>query len=279
VPSASTVLRRALVIWGAGHLALGDRRGWLLAAGQPLAVACVVVLGALLIEGSLWLVVFAALVALLGIWLGQAIHAQRLARLRGAQPGGEFQLALVFPLVIALLSGFWLLAGARATPAATLQHYVAAWQADRPDAALPLFAAPLDQDALAARWAAQRGHVEALVSRSALRYGGQSGLDPAQPFNSLRFEEPHVLTGGPAGDQPVRAVDGAIEIVVDVVRRRRAEATLLGLIPTATQETVIVERLGHVRLVAAPASAPSWLPLPAAGHVWLIDEVILSTGD
>ena len=39
---------------------LGDRRGWLLLIAQPIAIVAVAVLAATLIDGTRWLVVFAA---------------------------------------------------------------------------------------------------------------------------------------------------------------------------------------------------------------------------
>jgi hypothetical protein len=262
LPAAGSVLRRALLVWGAGHLALGDRRGWLLLLLQPIAIAMLAGLAVLLLDSSRWIAVFPALVLLLGIWLGQAMHAQRAAIALGARPGGEFQVALLLPLVIALLSGFWMVGGARASPSATLQHYVAAWQAERPDAAVQLFARPVSASALASDWSAQRTRVERLVRDAAARYGSLSGLNPDQPFNSLRFEE-------------ITVTAESVNIAVDVVRRRRVEAELFGLIPTATQETVRVERLGTILLRAHPAPSPAWLPLDPPGVIWLIEDVRL----
>jgi len=214
-------------------------------------------------DSSRWITVFPALVLLIGAWLGQAMHAHRLALARGAAPGGEFQLAVVLPLVIVLLSGFWLAGGGRASPAATLQHYVAAWQAGRPETAARLFAEPVNPTRLADEWAAQRQRMETLVRDAAARYGELSGLDPARPFNSLRFEQ----VGREDGQRTT--------VAVDVVRRRRVEASLFGLVPTATQETVVVERLGWVTLASRPAPSPEWLPMDHPGVVWLIEEVAL----
>ena len=256
-----------MLLWGAGHVALGERAGWLLMAAQPLAIVTLVALAALLLEGSRWIILFPALALLVAVWLGQAMHAHRLAIRRGAAAGGEYQVALALPVVIVLLSGFWLVGGGRATPAATVQHYVAAWQADRPDAAIALFAEAPASEQLAADWQAQRAHVARLVAEAAARYGSLSGLDPAQPFNSLRFEPSQVRPGTQQA-----------EIVVDVVRRRRVETSLFGMVPTATQETVLVERIGRLLLRAQPGPVPAWLPLAAnPGQVWLIERVELQS--
>jgi hypothetical protein len=243
---------------------LGDWRGWPLLVAQPVVIGAVLGLGALLLDSSRWIAVFPALVLLIGLWIGQAMHAHRLALARGAAPGGEMQLALVLPLVVILLSGFWLIGGGRASPAATMQHYVAAWQAQRPESAQHLFARPAGPDELRRDWQAQRQHIETLVREAAQRYGELSGLDPARPFNSLRFQE----VAPPAGERS--------SVAVDVVRRQRVETSLFGLVPTATQETVLVEQLGVVRLVAQPAPLPEWLPIAAPGVVWLIEDVELA---
>jgi hypothetical protein len=250
-------------------VSLGDRRGWLLMLIQPLAVAGMVAAAALLIDGSRWIALVPGLSLLLAAWLGQAMHAHRKAIQLGASPGGEYQLALALPLVVAVLSGFWLVGGGLSSPGATVQHYVAAWQAARPADAQRLFAEPVDQAALAADWSRQRDYVTLVVGDAAQRFGIQSGLDPSRPFNSLRFEP------RPSATDSVQAV-----IDVDVVRRRRVETSLFGVIPTASQETVLVERLGQIVLRAHAAPVPDWLPGAAnPGQVWLIDEVQLDTGD
>jgi hypothetical protein len=261
VPPAATVLRRALLVWGAGHLALGERLGWLLVLVQPVALAGLLLLAALVLDGSRWILLFPAVALVLATWLGQAMHAQRLAISRGAEPGGEFQIVVALPLVIIALSGFWLIGGGRASPAATVQHYVSAWQSDRPETVAHLFAEPPSAQALGADWQSQRLRIERLVREAAARHGPLAGLNPNQPFNSLRFEEAS------------RTADGRATVVVDVVRRRRVETSLFGLVPTATQETVRVERLGRISLRAHPARGPDWLPLDAIGQVWLIEEV------
>jgi hypothetical protein len=266
VPSGAAVLRRALVLWGTGHLALGDRRGWLLLLIQPLAIGGLVAVGVLVLQGSRWIALFPALALLIAVWLGQAMHAHRLAIRSGGAPGGEFQIVLALPLVVVLLSGFWLVGGSRSSPAAAVQHYVAAWQAGKPADAALLFAEPIDASALDAGWRAQRSHVEQVVRDAARRYGAQSGLDPEEPFNSLRFE-----VSSTSADRAV--------VQVEVVRRRRVETSLFGIIPTATQETVLVERLGEISLRARTAPLPDWLPLRInPGRLWLIDEVTLATG-
>lgn len=261
------MLRRALLVWGAGHLALGQRRGWLLVLLQPLALAGLLVLAGLLIEGSRWPVVLLALVGLLLIWLGQAIDAHQRATRAGAQPGGELQLAALLPPAAALLAGFWLVGGSLGSPSATLQRYVSAWQADSPAPAAALFLEPAEAASLGAAWQAQRQLLIGLVEDAARQYGSQAGLDPQMPFNSLRFEE-----------QVEGRLAGQAVVAIDLVRRERYQTQLLGFIPTAAQRTVPIRRLGVVRLQAVPAATPWWLPAGLANpsRVWRIDEVLLT---
>jgi hypothetical protein len=246
-----------------GHLALGERVGWLLVVLQPLAIGALAVLAALLADGNRWIAVFPALAALIALWLGQAMHAHRLATRRGSPPGGEFQVVVLLPVIVVLLSGFWMVGGGRSSPAATLQNYVAAWQAGRAEVAVDLFEQPADPTTLDAQWRSQRSRIDELIAAAAARYGSGSGIDPARPFNSLRFEQL------PSSDAARTAI-----VTVDLVRQRSIETTLFGIIPTATQQTVRVERLALVELVARPAPVPAWLPINASPSlVWLIAEL------
>jgi hypothetical protein len=266
MPSAASVLRRALLIWGAGHLALGERRGWLLVMAQPVAILALALSAALLIETTRWLVVLLLLALVLVVWLLQALDAHRRAQLAGGAPGGEMQVAALLPLAVVLLGGFWLVGGDLGSPAATLQRYVSAWQSDRPENAVALLAEPPDPTALGADWQSQREQLRLLVAGAAARYGAQSGLDAGVPFNSLRFEE-----------VPLSRAGGRTIVNVDLVRRERYETELFGLIPTAAQRTVLVQRLGNVHLAARPAPSPEWLPswLVAPARIWLIEDVSL----
>jgi hypothetical protein len=266
IPPAAIVLRRALLLWGLGHLAIGDRRGWLLVIAHPLAIAGLLVFAAVLIDGTRWMLVFPALVLVLVIWLGQALNAHRQALALGAAPGGELQVALFLPVVVLLVTGFWLVGGGVGAPATTLRQYVSAWEDGRPDVAARLFAVPVDPSSLAADWTGEESYLRQRVTDAAERYGPTSGIDPDQPFNSLRFTE-----------LPATSSDSAL-VDVEIVRRQRVETVLLGFIPTATQETVVVEELGMVRLMSQPAPAPAWLPSFQTGaRVWRIETVDLAT--
>ena len=98
-----------------------------------------------------------------------------------------------------------------------------------------------------AMWAAQTEYLEQQVLAAYAEYGPLSGIDPEQPFNSLRFTE-----------QEPTAADVST-VAVEIVRRQRVESLLLGFIPTATQETVVVEQIGTIDLRSLPDPPPTWL--------------------
>ncbi|MDP8904134.1 MAG: hypothetical protein M3N29_02245 [Chloroflexota bacterium] len=220
-------------------------------------------LAALLIDGTRWIIVFPALVLFLAAWIGQAVNAQRRALELGAAPGGEMQVVLVLPIVAALVSAFWLIGGDGGSAAATLREYVAAWRAGQPEAAAALFVERVDADTLAATWQLHERELTERVDAAAATFGPTSGINPARPFNSLRFLE-----------HPAASDADEVTVGIDIVRRQRVETMLLGIIPTATQQTVVVDELGLVRLRAVPADPPAWLPgLRPLARVWRIESL------
>lgn len=221
---AAGVLRRSLLIWGWGHIALGDRRGWLLLLLQPLAVAGLAFAAWQLIDGTRWLAVFLPLVVLLVFWVGQAVHAHQRALALGAAPGGELQLAFFLPVVLAVVSAFWLVGGRNGSPASAVEAYMAAWQANQPEVAADLYGAtaapPID---LAAFWDTEEAWLVSQIEDGRATYGSQSGLDPQRPFRNLRVTQTGITT-----------------FTVELVRSESYQTTLLGFIPTAGQRTVVV---------------------------------------
>jgi hypothetical protein len=241
---------------------LGDRRGWLLALLQPVAIVALVFIAVQLIDGTRWLVVFPPLAALIVIWMAQALHAYTRALELGAPRGGEFQMALFLPAAVAVLTAFWLLGGRHGSPAATLESYVIAWMTDRPEAAASLYETPPTYSQMDESWDAQFAYLAGRVESLAAQYGPQSGLDPASPFDNLRFTD------------PVATAVGRQVVGVEIVRRQRVENMVLGIVPTATQETVVVERLGIITLSLVPEPAASWLPFGRLdSHAWRIQGV------
>jgi hypothetical protein len=267
LPPAALVLRRSLVLWGLGQLAIGDRRGWLLLMAQPLAIAGLFVFAAVLIEGTRWMVVFPALLLLLVVWFGQALSAYRHAVDLGAQPGGELQVVGFLPLAVAAVTLFWLFGGSLGAPATTLGRYVSAWEAGDSAEAAELFATPMSTAQIEAMWAVQNAYLEQQVLAAFEQYGPLSGIDPDEPFNSLRFTEEEATSADVS------------TVAVELVRRQRVESLLLGFIPTATQVTVVVEQIGTITLNALPDAPPTWLAGFSSGaRVWLIETVDLTTG-
>jgi len=196
----------------------------------------------------------------------QAVTAQRRALELGARPGGELQVAVLLPVLVVLVTGFWLAGGDHGSAAATLREYVAAWRNGQPAIAASLFTQPTDPQLLGAVWTDQRDLLARRVAQAAARFGTASGIDADRPFNSLRLTE-----------QPDASNGDSVVVAVEIIRRQRVETMLLDIIPTAQQETVVVERLGQIRLRAVPAPPPGWWPdrRPIARE-WRIDAVELA---
>jgi hypothetical protein len=248
---AAGVLRRSLLIWGWGHIALGDGRGWLLVLLQPLALAAWLFAAWELIDGTRWLAVFLPLVALLVFWVGQAVHAHRRAMAVGAAPGGELQLVWFLPVVLALVSAFWLVGGRHGSPVSAVEEYMDAWEANRTDLAVGLFSDDRPSETvLAAIWAEQRISLTAAIEQARATYGPSSGLDPRRPFRSLRVTQ-----------------TGPTAFSVELVRSESYQTTLLGFIPTAGQRTVVVGPVIWITVTEKPVR--SLLP----SSVWRIHGI------
>ena len=266
MPSAAKVLRYALVGWGLGHVLLGDRRGWLLLILQPIAIVGVAVLAVALIDGTRWLVLFAPLLALMVVWVVQAVDAHQRALKLGAQPGGEMGIVVLLPVALTVLTLFWLLGGRHGSATATLQEYIEAWMRNKPEAAAPLFATPQTATSVAALWSAQGQTLTDHINSAYASYGDESGLDPDHPFDSLRFRD------------PTASGDGRVAMVVELVRNERVQTTVLGFIPTAGQQEVVVERDMTIWLEQQPQAAPAWLLIDGLdSYAWKISSIDDST--
>jgi hypothetical protein len=130
------VLRRALLVWGAGHLAVGRRAlGWTLVVIEVVAAFVVGWLTIGLANSSAYLVPFLAGVAFLAAWAWQAVDAYRHARSAEAAAGPVPERSpavaagwLALPL-LAWFAGFWLIGADGSTPAAALDRFVTDWSA------------------------------------------------------------------------------------------------------------------------------------------------------
>ena len=248
VPSARTVLRVAIVGWGLGHVMLGDRRGWLLLILQPVAICACALLAVGLIDGTRWLIVFPPLVALLVFWIAQAVDAHQRALRMGSQPGGEMAIVALLPIALTVLTLFWLVGGRHGSPSATLQQYIEAWMDNRPETAAALFAPARTPGSVSAEWGVESQTLSQRIAAAEATYGEESGLDSDHPFDSLRFGDP-VVSG-----------DSRVSMTVDIVRDERVQATVLGFIPTAGSQTVVVERELTIWLEEDDQPQLTWLP-------------------
>ena len=252
--------------WGLGHVLLGDRRGWLLLILQPVAIVAVAVVALGLIDGTRWLVVFPPLVALLVFWIAQAVDAHQRALRMGGQSGGELAIVLLLPVALVVLTLFWLVGGRHGSPSATLQAYIAAWMDNRPAAAAPLFATPRTSDSISAEWSAESQMLTQRVAAAEATYGEDSGLDSDHPFDSLRF------------DEPVVSADGRVSMSVEIVRDQEVHTTVLGFIPTAGSQTVVVEHEMTIWLEQDDEPQLTWLPFGGFdSSSWKISAVDAST--
>ncbi|MEP7158655.1 MAG: hypothetical protein ABI797_04455 [Chloroflexota bacterium] len=235
---------------------------------QPLAIAGVAFVAVELIDGTRWLAVFAPLLVLLVVWLGQAIHAHRRAIVLGAQPGGEIQVAAFLPLALAVVTLFWMFGGRHGSPAATVQAYMEAWMDNRPDAAGRLFQVTRVDTDVANFWSQQAERLRGLIASERARYGPASGLDPTRPFASLRVTQ---FVTPPGTD--------FVEYIVELVRSERYETTMFGVIPTAAQRTVAVEPIigFDLREELVPNSViptTTWRIYAVSPRVWTTGNIV-----
>ncbi|MGI8998279.1 MAG: hypothetical protein ACR2GO_01000 [Candidatus Limnocylindria bacterium] len=135
-PDPGRVLRRALIAWGFGHLAIGSRRtGYGLLAAEAVSILLVTWLTIGLADTSAYLVPFIAGVAFIVAWTWQAVHAYRSAHaLQATRPPTPERspAAAIGWLSLPLLiwgTGFWLIGAHGATPAAVLDSFVTDWSA------------------------------------------------------------------------------------------------------------------------------------------------------
>lgn len=136
-PDTGRVLRRALIAWGLGHLALGRTgtgRALLAAEGVALAIVAWLTIG--LADSSLYLVPFLAGMAFVVAWTWQAVlayHAAlRLQPERAPTPERSPAAAIGWMSLPLLVwgTGFWLVGAEAAGPEAVLDRFVTDWTDD-----------------------------------------------------------------------------------------------------------------------------------------------------
>ncbi len=140
-PDPGRVLRRSLLGWGLGHVALGrSTLGWSLLGAEAVAALLVAWLTIGLASSSAYLIPFLAGMAFIVAWAWQAVAAYREARGRPAEPSDapvRSPAAAIGWLSLPLLvwgTGFWLIGADAATPAASLDRFVTAWNGGRLEA-------------------------------------------------------------------------------------------------------------------------------------------------
>lgn len=248
--------------WGWGQLALGSRRGWLLATLEVCWLVAIV-LSLALLETDKWLLIYCLLAGFLLVWIGQAVAAQRAAARRSGRTGGAVRLVAVVPVMIVVLSGFWLFGGRTSSATATFHNYVSAWENDDIDGAKGLFMTPRDTSSLTATWKDDAQTVAEAVDNLA-DAEPEWELDAEHPYTNLRFAFHD-------GDPPPGA--DRVTLDIQIVRLASVPSTFFGLFPSTRSETQVVATLGQATLVRVPAGV--WLPLGSAS-IWLIESVTLS---
>lgn len=277
VGSARGAIRRSLVAWGWGQLATGDRRGWLLLALEVVAVVGFALVAIPYARGTSSGLVFIAGAAFVGVWAAQALHAERRARRRlepfaaGAPAGAAVELLWLAPIVVAGATAFWSLTGPATSPDDLLADYVDLWRTGRAADASVLFAVPPDPVGLEAAWQRQSARLTNETIRAAAQAGAAGGIDPTDPWASVRWNEPDQTSTSTAG-QGVN-VAGRFTAGATVVRRETARDSFLGLVPTTSERLVPIDDLGTIglRTVELPGPLPGTPPVVA----WRIDAVQL----
>lgn len=245
-------LRLALLAWGLGDLALG-RRGiglaWL--AAEVAAVAGVAGLTLAYGDTSWYLLPFLAGAAFLVLWATQATLAYRAAQAPVPDDdeiltsGGSPATALVWLTIPMLVwgAGFWLVAGAAASPAAVVDRFVTQW----PDVADGRGAWA---DGLAADPAALTDAAEASVSSLAARCAQDTEAECAQTEVLLRGVRVRISEGGERG----------ATAVAELVRYERRAASILGIFGTTELVPVPVAEILKLTLAAeaAPFGGERW---------------------
>ena len=241
-PDPGGVLRRALVAWGFGHLALGEvRTGRTLLIAELAAALLVAWLTIGLADSTAYLVPFVAGVAFIVVWAWQAVDAYRRAQAR--QPARapapmRSPAAAIGWLSLPLLlwgTGFWLIGAGAATPAAVLDRFVTRWSADDLDAAWP------DRVRTEAREAAQAlGTTPDRFRDLRVRIVSDDGSRAEAVAESIHFERRESrLFGFFPGSELVPVPDA--EVLTLFLAARPVEVPGGGLIGAATWELVDAE--------------------------------------
>ena len=243
-PDPGHVLRRAIIGWGLGHLALGrPSLGWGLLAAELVSVLLVAWLTIGLADTNLYLVPFLAGIGFLVTWGWQAVAAYRRAQAMQAAraPTPERSPAttigwLSLPM-LAWFTGFWLIGADAATPAAALDRFVSAWTSDS-----------LQSEA----WSPG---VRAAADEAAQGLGG--GPDR---FRDVRFTIASVA-------------DGRATAVAEAIHYERRPSSFLLVFEGTELVPVVDRRVLSLHLVATPVE------LPGGGDIGAVRWELVSATD
>ncbi len=251
------VLRRALIAWGLGDLALGRPRAavaWLVAELLGALLVAWLVIG--LVETTAYVIPFLAGCAFLVVWTVQAAVAYHRARAQagavGPTPVGSPAAAMAW-LGLPLLvwgTGFWLVGGQAATPAAVLDRFESRW-ADLPAAGSLPDGITTNRVAVSAAALDALGVLVARCQASA----GASCSSPVTLLGNLR------ITVTAQDDRTATAV-------AQVVTFERRPSTFLGFISGTELVPVPQQTVLTFDLRASPAPLPGGIDL--GGRSWRI---------
>jgi len=243
-PEPGTVLRRALVAWGLGHIALGRHAvGVALLATELASIAAVWWLTVELGSSSAYLAPFLAGMAFIAAWAWQAVAAYQLAHvMRVARPPTPERspAAAIGWLSLPLLvwgSGFWLIGAGAGTPAAVLDAFVTEWS----------------RGELGSAWPAE--------VRSAARTAERQLGSGSDRFHDVRFAVEEV------GPGRARAVGQSIHY-------ERRPSTFLGVFPGSELVPIADERVLALELESVAVELPIFGDIGAVRWVLVSAEAL-----
>lgn len=255
-----SVLRRALLVWGLGDVALGRPRAgaaWLVA--EAVALAAVVWLSVGLVTTTWYPLPFLAGAAFLGAWGLQAVSSYRRARaaaepeVLAATPGPASAVAWLSLPILAWGTAFWLIAASAATPAAVLDRFESAWPGVASGSTTFTAGLAADPTGLA---------VEASAAYAALQSAcsaGQLTSDCAtSPENLLRDVRISIVSEDAT----------SASAIVELVSFERRPSRFLGIFAATDLVPVPKQTLLRLELTALPASLPGGIHLGA--RTWQI---------
>jgi hypothetical protein len=169
----------------------------------------------------------------------------------------------LLPVAVIVFSAFWMVGGASATASSTMERYVDAWRHGRPEVADRLLLVPMGPAAMAARWAEADAVIGSRLAAFASALGPDAGFDPRRPFANLEFRL-----------QPTTTPDAA-RVTIVVVHHVSVRSTFLGIVPTAVQETEVLDQIGTIDLAAVPLLPAGGLGDWPASRAWRVVQLSL----